>query len=141
MTLLKEQPIAADLQCLLSRGQDNMVKGRILQSTIVTQIGSLGSCPPCIYYILSTRYCKSAAIGYSVNNVIVSFLKCQLILSNRQCCHFPAILRNTGIFQTGQSDNTVIVLFAQQVLLLSLQLKLKLTKRYDMSESGNQKAN
>ncbi len=28
-----------------------------------------------VHHILSTRYCKSATIGYSFNNVIVSFLK------------------------------------------------------------------
>ena len=54
-----------------------------------------------VHHILSTRYCKSATIGYSFNNVIVSFLKVS-------CCFCPiinvvifllsAIRLNTGIF-------------------------------------------
>ena len=51
-----------------------------------------------VHHILSTRYCKSAAIGHTFNNVIVSFKSVMLLLPNHQCCHFSAIRLNTGVF-------------------------------------------
>ena len=51
-----------------------------------------------VHRILSTRFCKLPTIGCTFNKVIVSFKSILLPLSNHQCCHFPAIRLNTGIF-------------------------------------------
>jgi hypothetical protein len=55
------------------QGQDTIGYGSNLDR--VPWVVSTVSC-------LSIRYCKSAAIGYSFNNVIVSFKSVMLLLSN-----------------------------------------------------------
>jgi hypothetical protein len=67
-----------------------------------------------VHHILSTRYCKSATIGYSFNNVIVSFKSILLLQANHQCCHFFCYFAKYRYFsKLANQRNTVIVLFAQ----------------------------